>query len=249
MNFAKSVAVACAVTMLFAVLTGCGGSVGTTVATPNPNYQFIAPKVNSQSVFSDVIVDNLNNTFTRTLEEKITAVNADGSFTGSWNDPSKTVTTSGTVDQTFYPTVSSYNNLGQTLGYTVTPYSGSSTTCTASPHLGEVPSPLTGSQSWTLNFSLACGSGAATSVSQIGEFMDAELLSVPAGNFNSYRFVSTLVSTQGGVTTTQYVTTWLNDSATDSRVLQVVTDYVYGGSTAAPQGSIVSDTMALQSYQ
>lgn len=235
--------------LLLGALAGCGGSTATTPVTPNPAYHFIAPQAGAQSVYADVVVDNLNNTLNRTLAENITAVNAEGGFTASWADASKTVTMSGAVDQTFYPTLADYNNVGQTVRYTVTPYSGSSTSCTASPHGEEVPSPLSGSQTWTLDYSLACGASPAISVSQTGEFMDTEMVAVPAGTFNAYRFVNTTVYAQGGTTITKYVTTWLNASTTDSRVLQVVTDYAYSGSTPAAQGSVVSDTLALQSYK
>jgi len=231
------------------VLTGCGGQVNTpSNALPAPaKYSFVTPKAGAQSTFADTITDNLNNTLNRTLVENISTVNADGSFTASWNDPSMETNISGSVDQTFYPTVTQYNNAGQTLSYVVTPYTSSASNCTATPHLGEAPSPLTQAQNWTLNYSLACDTAASVSYSQVGAFQDIEQLIIPAGTFNAYRFTSVISYTEAGIPVSKYVSVWRNTLPTDSRVLQESVYYVYNGT--APQGSILSDIKALSSYQ
>jgi hypothetical protein len=233
---------------LFTVIAGCGGKVSTPAneLPPGANYSFVTPKAGAQSTFADTIVDNLANTVNRTLVENITAVNADGTFTASWNDPSMLVTVAGTVDQTFYPTVTQYNNVGQTTSYVVTPYSGSASSCIAAPHLGEQPSPLTQSQNWTVNYTLTCDSNAPVSYAQVGAFQDMEQLTTTAGIFNAYRFTSVITYTDAGQQVKKYVTTWVNAAVGDSRVLQESVFYTYFGT--APQGSILSDTKALTSF-
>ena len=234
------------------VFAGCGGQVSTPINKfpPAVNYSFITPAAGSQSTYTDTIVDNTSpapNTLTRTLIETITAVNSGGVFTASWSDPSMSTTFFGSVDQSFYPTVVNYNNVGQSLNYVVTPYSGSPDSCTATPHLGEPPSPLTQAQNWTSSYTLTCSSDAPVSYSQVGQFQDMEQLVVPAGTFNSYRFTSVITYTDAGLPTTRFVTTWVNATSTDSRVLQETVNYLYNGT--APQGSTMSETTSLVSYQ
>lgn len=235
--------------IFLSALAGCGGQVNTpNNEFPAPShYSYVAPKAGQQTTFADTYTDNLNNTVNRTLVENITAVNADGTFTASWDDPSMQVTIAGTVDQSFYPTLTTYNNVGQTLGYVVTPYTGSPSSCSGAPHLGEVPSPLTQSQNWTFNYTLTCDSDAPVSYGQVGAFQDIEQLITNAGTFNAYRFTSTIKYSQAGMPVTKYVTTWMNATATDTRVLQESVYYLYSGT--APQGSIMSETRSVSSFQ
>ena len=234
--------------IFLSALAGCGGKVNTPANEfpPAASYSYVVPKAGQQTTFADTYVDNLNNTVNRTLVENITTVNADGSFSASWNDPSMQTTIAGTVDQTFYPTASSYNNVGQTLSYVVTPYTGSPSSCTAAPHLGEAPSPLIQSQNWTFNYTLTCDSNAPVSYGQTGAFQDIEQLTTTSGIFNAYRFTSVIKYSQAGMPVTKYVTTWMNATVSDTRVLQESVYYLYSGT--APQGSIMSDSKVVTSF-
>jgi len=233
---------------VFGALAGCGGQVNTppNEFSPPSQYQYSGPTAGDFSNFADVVTDNTGAVLNRTLTEKVTSVAADGSYTASWADPSGATDMSGTVDQTFYPTVVQYNAAGQTTGTVVTPYSGVATTCLLSPHNGDAPAVLAQLQQWTLTYTQACGAS-TQSVAVTGAFQDIELLQIPAGNFNAYRFAYVLTYTADGATVNDYVNTWYNATTTDTRLLQQSDYFVYNGNV--PQGTIVSDIKTLQNYQ
>jgi hypothetical protein len=235
------------------VLTACGGGGGNGTASSDSSsataFNFIPPKVGTELVFASTLVDNLNNTLNRTIIEKVTVVNADGSFTSAWDDPSGDTTTSGVVDLTQYPTTYNYNSAAQGLSLTVTPYTGSPYSCTLSPHGAGAPSPLSAGQTWAFSFTQVCGSDSPLTITQLGTFVGTESVTVPDGTFNAYKFQSTLTYTDSsGTTVVQSITNWRNASDTDSRSLKEVVNYTYSG-TAPAQGSLVSSTRILQTYQ
>lgn len=230
------------------VIAGCGGQVSTPpnqVSAPS-TYQYSGPSANEFSSFADVVTDNAGNVLNRTVNMTVTSVASDGSFSASWVDPSGAVNMSGTVDQTFYPTVTQYNAAGQATSSVVTPYGGSPTSCTLSPHNGDAPATLTQLDQWSLTYTQTCGA-TSVPVTAIGAFQDIEPLIVPAGNFNAYRFAYVLTYTVNGVAVSDYVTTWYNATAVDTRLLQQSDFFVYNGTV--PQGTIVSDVKSLSSYR
>lgn len=232
-----------------AFLTACGGGSSSSSDSPTTvTYSFITPKVGAQLVFANTLVDNLSNTINRTLVENITAVNPDGTFTTSWIDPSNNSITTGVVNHTFYPQTSGDNSVAQKLNLTVTPPTGSPTNCVFSPHAGGASSPLTAGQNWAFSFTDTCGASSPIAFTESGTFVGTESITVPAGTFNAYKFQSTTTYTLGGTTTTESVTQWRNAANTDSRSLKLVINYTYSG-TAPAQGSLVSSTRVLQSYQ
>jgi hypothetical protein len=232
-----------------ACLTACGGGATSSGDTPGTvTYNFVTPTKGSQSIFVETMVDNLNNTLNRNLVENVTAVNSDGSFTSTEDDPSNDSSTTGTVDHTFYPTTYTNNSVGQVTNLATSNADGIAVNCIATPHLAGEPSPLAVGQNWAFSFTEACNSAAPTDLTQSGIFVDAESVTVPAGTFNAYKFESTIVYTLNGTTVSRAVTHWVNASSTDSRTLKTVTDYAYSGTTPA-QGSLVTDTVMLQSFQ
>jgi hypothetical protein len=240
-------------------LAACGGggggssSNGATSATSNngataATYSFITPKLGAQSVYVNSLVDNLGNTINRTVVDNVTAVNPDGTFTLAWNDPSNSSITTDVVNHTFYPSTENYNSVAQALNWTVTPSTGSPVNCVASPHGSGAPSPLNAGQNWAFNYTSTCDASSSTSSTQSGTFVGTESIIVPAGTFNAYKFQSTITSTFNATTTTASITQWRNAANADSRSLKTVVNYTYSGA-APPQGSLVSDTRGLQSYQ
>ena len=233
------------------VLTACGGGSGTSSGgnSSATTYNFITPKAGTQLVFSETLVDNLNNTLNRTVVENVTSINADGSFTSTWADPSGDTDVSGVVDHTQYPTTFNYNSAAQGLSWGVTPYTYSPYGCAVSPHAAGAPSPLSAGQSWTFSYTQVCGSNPTLTLTQSGTFVGTESVTVPDGTFNAYKFQSTLTYTESsGTTVVQSITSWRNAAGTDSRSLKDVVNYTYSGS-APLQGSLVSFTRILQSFQ
>ena len=236
-----------------ALLTACGGggqsSPPAAAATAPVTYNFIAPKAGVQLVFANTLVDNLNNTLTRTVIENVTAVNPDGSFTSASRDLSNNISTSGGTDQTFYPTTYNYNSAAQALNWTVTPYSGAAFDCVATPHAGGAPAFLAFGQTWSFSFTEICGGSSSVSFNQIGTFVGIESITVPAGTFKAYKIQSlTTLTTPAGTNITEAITQWRTAQGTDARNLKLVINYSYSGTAPAP-GSLVSATTELQSFQ
>jgi len=231
---------------------GCGGGgSGISDSAPAPavaTYSFAHPKAGAHLVYGDTLVDNLNNTLNRTLVTDVTAVNADGSYTTFEQDPSQDHIVSGTVDHTFYPTNNSFNAAGQRVAWTVTGAGGNTVSCTVTAGHAGAPSPLTVGQGWSANYTEVCGAGAGLDYAQTGTLMGVEMLTVPAGTFSAFKFLSTTTWTANGRTTTETVTRWRDASAADSRILKTLTIYTYTGASAQ-QGAPVSDTQVLQSFQ
>lgn len=231
---------------------GCGGGgSGISASAPPPAaaaYTFAHPTAGAHLVYGDTLIDNLSNTINRTLATDVTALNADGSFATREQDPSGSHVVSGTVDHTFYPTDNTVNAAGQRVAWSVTGAAGNTVSCSVTAGHAGAPSPLTVGQSWSASYTEVCGAGAGIDYTQSGTLMGVETLTVPAGTFSAFKFLSTTAWTVNGRTTTATVTRWRDASAADSRILKTLAIFTYAGS-AAPQGALVSETQVLQSYQ
>jgi hypothetical protein len=243
-----------AVLFISATLAACGGGSGgnnasSPAAAAAVTYTYVPPKAGAQSVYADTLLDNKNNTINRTLAVSVTTTSAAGGYTTSEVDPSHSRIISGVVDHTFYPTVYSFDAMGRATNWTVTDASGSPVDCqVAGQQAAGAPSPLTAGQTWNVTYVEVCGAGPGLAFTQSGNFAGIEAIKVPAGTFNAYKFVSTTSRTVNGLTTTEAVTRWRDAASTGSRVLKSLATFTYGGAEP-PQGALVSETQALQSYQ
>jgi hypothetical protein len=243
-----------AVLIIPAALAACGGGGGgnnssSPAAAAVVTYTYVPPKAGAQSMYADMLLDNRNNTINRTLAVSVTAVSVAGGYSASIVDPSHNRITSGVVDQTFYPTGYSYDAMGRATDRTVTGASGNPVECKVTgPQFAGAPSPLAAGQAWNATYTEVCGAGAGLTFTQSGSFAGIEAITVPAGTFNAYKFVSTTSRTVNGLTTTEAVTRWRDAASTGSRVLKSVATFTYSGAEP-PQGALVSETQALQSYQ
>ena len=114
MTFIKSGSVV----LILALLSGCGGSRSN--AGTSTTLNFVTPKVNSQRVYANTILDNSNNTINQTIRDTITTVNADGSFVFVHVDPNRnSVTVNGTAYSTPTETITD-NSSGQELSHSFT---------------------------------------------------------------------------------------------------------------------------------
>lgn len=232
-------------------LSACGGGGGNdtaNVAVATITYTYVAPQAGAQLVYADTLVDNLNNTINRSLAVGVTAVSAGAGYTATEADPSNNRVASGAVDHTFYPTSYTYDAAGRATGWTVTGASGTPVQCqvTGAQPAG-APSPLTAGQAWNATYTEVCGGGSGLTYTQAGTFVGIESVTVPAGTFSAYKFVSTTTWTANGRTTTESVTRWRDAAATGSRILKSLATFTYSGA-APPQGALVSETQSLQSF-
>ncbi len=209
------------------------------------SYQYVAPAVKSQRDYSQVVVDNSNNTINETITQTVTAVNADGSYVYTSEDPThNSVTVNGTTYS--IPTeMVNVNNSGQDSSYSFVASNGSTVTCTYNPHGNGPNYPLAVGNTWSEQYTLTCGSAAAIMFSQSGTVTDLESVTVPAGTFQALRLDSTVMwTTAGGTTITQSLTTW-RDVVTQLTVKRTVSS-AYSG-TLPTNGYAMSTTLELQS--
>jgi hypothetical protein len=226
------------------VLVACGGS-GTDVSASNPaSYDYVVPQLNFQRNYSRTITDNSNNTIDDTYTDTVTAVNPDGSYLLSQQD-----TTNGSIivngtDYAVNDESITYSNAGQETAYTYAEADGTMQTCTYDPHAAGPDFPLEVGGSWTLNYTLTCGT-TVISYTQTGSIVDLEQVTVPAGTFTALKLQSTLTWTNvHGTSITETVTNW-RDTTTLRSVKQLISE-AYGG-TLPTNGYAVSADIELQS--
>jgi hypothetical protein len=228
--------------LLAALVSGCGG--GGSGAMAPTTYDFIAPQVNSQRNYSQTIVDNSNNTIDETISETVTAVNSDGSYVVLSEDPShNSIVVNGTTYSVPTETIN-VNNFGQDTSYSFTAANGTQVTCTYDPHGNGPNYPFTVGDTWTLQYTFACGAAAPVTYSQTGTVEDVESVTVPAGTYSAVKLQSTVTwTTAGGTTITQTVSNW-RDAATQLPVKRTIA-IAYGG-TIPSHGYEVSSELELQ---
>jgi hypothetical protein len=212
---------------------------------PPSTYHFIAPSVGFERNYQQAIVDNENNTINETYSINVTTVNSDGSYVLLQED---TTGSSPVVDGTTYtiPTETiEVNNESQDTTYTALEPNGTVETCTYDPNGPGPGYPLTVGNTWTLTYTLTCGTAAPVTYTQTGNVLDVESVTVPAGTYTAIKLQSSIAwTTAGGTTITETVTNW-RDIDTLFSVQQYITR-VYSG-TLPTTGYPVSETLQLTS--
>jgi hypothetical protein len=234
------------------LLGACGGGGGdsgsgsTVQAAATTTYQFVPPKAGAHLVYADQQTDTLNNSLNRTVDDDVTAVNADGTYTVHEEDPSHDHIVSGTVDQTLYPTDFQYGAAGQVVALTV----DNGTTVMHCAFQGNVgaPATLAVGASWNTQYTETCDGGAGVTYTQSGTLAGVETITIAAGTFSAYKIVSTTTWTVNGITRTESLTRWRDASGGDTRTLKFVRAIAYSGGTPAA-GSEVTASRELQSYR
>jgi hypothetical protein len=210
-------------------LSGCGGGGGGNDPSSGTAYAFVPPVVNSTRSYSETIVDNANNTILIGYTQTVTAVAADGTIT----EMQQSTTGSSTiVDGTNYTPLTETETYdgssGQETSYTYTAASGDTVTCTYNPRDGGPDFPLRVAQTWTIDYTFACGSETPVTYEQTGSVVDVESVTVPGGTFTALKLQSTVTWTDlQGTTRTQTVTNW-RDIATSHSVKEDITIVVSG---------------------
>src|ERR1700722_5237571 len=196
------IAILCAGICLTALAGGCGGANSASDTT----FAYVMPALNSQRLYSRVIIDNSGNTINQTISDTVTAVNADGSYEVLVEDPNHdSVRVNGTTYSIVTESVS-VNDSDQDTAYSYAAPDGSTVTCTYVPHGGGPDLPLTVGTTWTLTYTFSCGANAPVSYTQTGTVVDVESVTVPAGTFSAIKLQSTLTWTgPEGVTRTQTI--------------------------------------------
>ena len=232
------------------LLSACGGGGSTggdaARAAATATYRFAPPKAGEHLVYADQQADTLNNTLNRTAVDDVTAVNADGTFAAHEEDPSHNHFVSGAVDQTLYPTDFQYDAAGQVAAMTVD--KGTAVThCTYQDSQG-APATLAVGGSWTTQYTETCNGGTGVTFTQNGTLSGIETITIAAGTFSAYKFVSTTTWTVNGITRTETATRWRDASGGDTRTLKMVRAIAYSGGTPLA-GALVTAARELQSYR
>jgi hypothetical protein len=175
----------------------------------------------------------------------VTSVNTDGSYVLLQED-----TTGGpiVVDGTTYsiPTETiQVNNQSQDTSYTALEANGDVDSCSYAPHGPGPGYPLSIGETWSIAYTLTCGTQAPISYTQSGNVLDIESVTVPAGTYTAIKLQSVITwTTAAGATITETVTNW-RDTATLFSVKQSVAQ-VYAG-TLPTTGYAVGIEIELQS--
>jgi hypothetical protein len=209
-------------------LSGCGGG-GDNDPGSGTAYAFVPPVVNSTRTYSETIVDNADNTIHIGYTQTVTAVAADGTITETQQS---TTGGSSIVNGTNYAPLTeteTYDGTsGQETSYTYTAASGNAVTCNYDPRDGGPDFPLKVAQTWTIDYTFACGSEASVTYEQTGTVVDVESVTVPGGTFTALKLQSTVTWTDlQGTMRTQTVTNW-RDTATSHSVKEDITIVVSG---------------------
>jgi hypothetical protein len=211
---------------LAVLVTACNGDNGS--SSMPASYDYVAPTANAQENYKETIIDNVGNTIVETYSQTITAVNSDGSYVVLEEDTTGNAIIEDGRTYTIPTETINVNNNGQEMTYSFTNTSGAAEVCTYSPHGPGPDFPLTVGQTWTLQYTLTCGSAAAVSHTQTGTVVDVESVTVPAGTYNTLKLQTTDTSTNAnGTTITQTSTNW-RDAASGFSV-QRSTTRAYSG--------------------
>jgi hypothetical protein len=237
----RSLVVLCALVL---ALSGCGGGSHNDPGSGTA-YALVPPVVNSTRTYSETIVDNANNTILIGYTQTVSAVAEDGTITEMQQS-----TTGGSiiVDGTNYAPLTATETYdgssGQETSYTYTAASGDAVTCTYDPRDGGPDFPLRVAQTWSIDYTFACGSQSPVTYEQTGSVADVESVTVPGGTFTALKLQSTVTWTDlQGTTRTQTVTNW-RDIATSHSVKEDLTIVVSG--TLPTTGYAVSRDIVLE---
>ncbi len=224
-----------------ALLSSCGDS----SSDDGILYAFVAPSLNSERMYSEMIVDNENNTIDLAFTDTVTAVNGNGTYSVLQEDPNhESVVVNGT-DYLIQTQTIQVNNSGQEIHYAYVDTAGTPFNCTFTPHGPGPDFPVAVGMTWSLSYTFACGEQTPVTYVQTGTVVDVESVTVPAGTFNALKLQSTLAWTDAqGTQRTQTVSNW-RDVLTSVSVKQSVT-IAYSG-TLPMSGYPVSREIILQS--
>jgi hypothetical protein len=228
------------------LLCACGGGgansgspAGSSAAT---NYSFVIPQLNSQRIYTESIIDNSSNTINLSYTDTVTAVNTNGTYVVLEADPNNNSTTVNGTTYAIQPDSITLNNSGQPLSSL---NNNTQIACTTSPHGAGPTYPIAIGNTWSINYTVTCGSNASTSYSQTGTVIDLESVTMPAGTYSSLKVQSAINFTDSnGTIHNQSFTTW-RDSNTGAVLKQLVV-YTYSG-TPLTHGYPVTNTVVLQS--
>jgi hypothetical protein len=237
----RSLVVLCALVL---AMSGCGGSSDNDPGSGTA-YAFVPPVVNSTRTYSESIVDNANNTILIGYTQTVMAVAADGTITEMQQS---TTGSSIIVDGTNYAPLTETetydDSSGQETSYTYTAAGGDAVTCTFDPRDGGPDFPLRVAQTWSIDYTFACGSQSPVTYKQTGSVVDVESVTVPGGTFTALKLQSTVTWTDlQGTTRTQTVTNW-RDTATSHSVKEEIAIVVSG--TVPTTGYAVSREILLE---
>jgi hypothetical protein len=222
----RSLVILCAQVL---ALSGCGGGSDNDPGSGTA-YAFVPPVVNSTRTYGETIVDNANNTILIGYTQTVTAVAADGTITEMQQSTTGgSIIVNGTNYAPLTETETYDGSSGQETSYTYTPASGDAVTCTYDPRDGGPDFPLRVAQTWTIDYTFACGSESAVTYQQTG---------------SALKLQSTVTWTDlQGTTRTQTVTNW-RDTATSHSVKEDITIVVSG--TLPTTGYAVSREILLE---
>jgi hypothetical protein len=234
-----------AVLIAYAAVSGCGGGRGEDSGTGRA-YAFVPPVVNSTRTYDETIVDNANNSIAIGYTQTVTAVATDGTVTEMQQS---TMGSSTIVDGTNYAPLTETETYaagsGQETSYTYTDAAGDAILCTYDPRDGGPEFPLRVGQTWTIDYTFACGSENPVTYQQTGTVVDVETVTVPAGTFDALKLQSTVTWTNlQGTMRTETVTNW-RDVATSHSVKEDLTIAVSG--TLPSTGYPISREIVLKS--
>ena len=230
-----------ALAALTVLAAACGGGGDSGAPT---TYDFVAPQVNFERTYSRTLVDNSNNTIDESYSQTVTAVNSDGSYVLLEEPISTPVVVDGTTYSIPVETID-VNDQSEDTMYTALEANGDVSTCTYEPHGPGPGYPLNVGASWTLQYTVTCGTSAAVTHDQEGNVLDVESVTVPAGTYTALKLQSTDTwTTAAGTTMTQTSTNWLDVNTLFS--VQRTTTIVYSG-TLPTTGYAVSEQTVLKS--
>jgi hypothetical protein len=230
--------------ILAAGLGACGGGGSHNSIGSGTSYAYVPPVLNSSRAYAETVVDNSNNTINIGFSQAVQAANADGSI-GEMQQ--STTGSSAIVNGTNYavPTETQiFNAQGQETSY-VDLSASPNLSCGLDPHGAGPNWPLQVGQTWSLDYTLTCGTTVSVAYTQSGSVVDVESVTVPAGTFTAIKLQTTISWTSaGGAIHTQTTTNW-RDVATSHSVKQSITIAVSG--TLPTAGYAVSREIELQS--
>jgi hypothetical protein len=235
-----------AIALVILALAGCGAGSGSgTTAGSGPRYDFVTPPLNSTTRYSETILDSANNTIDVGFTRTVTAVNADGSYVVLSEDPNhNTVIVNGT-NYSIVTETESLNSSGHETSFQFVAASGSLVTCTFNPHGDGPVFPLSVGETWTLDYTYACGAQSPIAYTQVGSVVGLEAITVPAGTYSALKLESTVTWTDpAGTTRTETITNW-RDVATLISVKQEIS--VSSSGTVPSNGYAVNRVILLQS--
>ena len=238
------------ITVSLAACGGGGTSNDSSSAQSSAAYSVVAPTQGAQSIYSETLVDNLNNSVNRNIINTILAVNGDGTFSVSFKDPNNNIVKTGTVDHSFYPQVYNYTSHGTEIDRTIIFPDGTSTKCVASSNNSDSSgNPRLPGETIHVSYTETCGISVPISYKITSLYVGQESITIPAGTYLAYKFQDTIVYTlPTGTTVTNSAIYWRSMTNLGNTLIKASDTYTYSGVTP-PQGATVSATRTLQSQK